>query len=227
MIDSKLSIWNPEDNEENMRLLDIIIPDRIILYAQYEFEYTAFECFEPLVNYSIKYNIPLYVIICTDSHERLLHDINNARYKNVIIVRWGTYWFTQTMLSLQYVKSPKFEQPEIYTYPFISMNCKARPHRGMLMNSLAKFNLIDIGAVSWLEYTGPEQINYWEKGPYEYWIPKIIKLTEDAHGDLNQYSVPAEYNKSFVQVVPETVTNAFVLSEKHACLYFKRNRLLF
>jgi hypothetical protein len=102
------------------------------------------------------------------------------------------------------------------------MNAKPHDHRCLMMDILAKHNLIDRGAVSWLElaYKGenirPGELTSVVRGnyKYKYWTPVIKRLTETNPNQFNIFNVPAEYKQSFVQLVVESCDRHHMASEK-------------
>jgi hypothetical protein len=99
------------------------------------------------------------------------------------------------------------------------------------MDLLAKYDLIERGAVSWLEYAYPNEIlkenmlTSVSRGyKYKYWVPRIKNLTEVVPSpDLNYYSVPKEYKQSFIQLVVESRDKDHVVSEKSLMpLFYKK-----
>jgi hypothetical protein len=200
--------------------------DRIILYSQQEWAYDHFMYFELLVDYSDKNDIPLIVVVCTSEWVKPRHPTTPPRYRNVDLQHWGTYWLTDVANRLTKMKVNLTPSSDSFTYPFISMNSKPHAHRCLMMDMLSKHNVIERGAVSWLEYAYPGEIikenmlpSVSRGYPYKHWSPYIKKLSEVLHTPsptqgLNYYSVPLEYSQSFVQLIVESQTRNHIVSEK-------------
>ena len=216
----EFGMWRPELVEEGYARLNSDMPiDRIIFYFQQEFEYHVFKYFEAAVDYSDKHDIPLDIIICTSNYVKPLHDLTAHRCRNIKLHHWGTFFLSDLLKQL--MQSGDNLTPEPFKYPFISMNSKPHPHRCIMMDVLAKYNFIDRGAVSWLEYPYESDRNdagiipsIWRGYPYRYWSPSIKKLTEVTPDHFDYYKVPYEYKQSFMQLVVESCDRNLMISEK-------------
>lgn len=218
----EFSPWRFERAAGEMARIDSGAPiDRIVLYSQQEWEYTIFKYFDDLVNYSDKHNIPFYIVPSTSSYVAPLYDTADSRFRNVTIQHWGTYFLSDLLSYLAVTNDYLTVNPETYTYPFISMNSKPHVHRSLMMDTLAKYNVIDEGAISWLET--PYENEVIKEGMltsvsrgyrYKYWTPVIKKLTERSEEVFNYYHVPAEYLHAFAQLVVESSTDNQQVSEK-------------
>ena len=80
---------------------------------------------------------------------------------------------------------------------------------------LAKYDLIRLGAVSW---RGIDSIpnNY----IFKYWEPQTLWLDQTETTDLNHYQLPNQYQYSFMQVIAESTTDRFFITEKTATALF-------
>ena len=207
----EFAIWRPDLFEEGLDRLNYDHQiDRIIFYAHSEFEYYSygFQHFETIVDYSDKHDIPVYITICTSRFVKPLHDTSDTRYRNVVIQHWGTFLLTDAIMNLSFQPVP---EPEPFKFPFISMNNKPHAHRSLMIDTLAKYNLIDRGAVSWRQCG--ESIS--DTGySYKYWTPVKKMLTESDTLIFRHLVVPREYNQSFVQLVVESSERHLVASEK-------------
>ena len=210
----EFAIWRPDLFEEGFTQLNSGVPiDRIIFYAQQEFEYNVFQHFEALVDYSDIHDISFYIIITTSKFVKPLHDFVNPRHRNVILQNWGTYLLTDTIFHLRFQPEPK-PDPDPFKFPFISMNNKPHAHRSLMMDTLAKYNLIDSGAVSWREEQYASESHVALIYPYKYWTPIKKILTEYDSTVFNHLIVPKEYNQSLVQLVVESADRHLIASEK-------------
>jgi hypothetical protein len=199
------SFWQHESNHIHIKTIytDTVV-EKIALYAQHEWEYPAFEYFEQLVDFSNTRNIPFVIVLCTTNFSGPLHDITNERYKNIELVYWKTFWLSTVCLNME---SYQLEKTSKYSYTFISLNNRAHYFRSLMMDTLAKYNLIDNAAITWHE----PNTNY----DYKYWTPKIKIL--DAQYRLStglHFILPNEYSQSFMQLIAESSVVHNIMSEK-------------
>ena len=121
-----------------------------------------------------------------------------------------------------------------FKYPFISMNNKPHLHRCVLMDQLAKYNLIDRGAISWQEsgyaseQLAPGDLPSRSRGHvFQYWKP-VKKILDQAYADNTNliHELPVEYRSSFMQVVAESTERTFVITEKASTPLFMKKPFL-
>lgn len=212
-----LNIW---DNQIESKLNDIYSNpskvSRIIYNGVLEFDSAMIqgskEKFQELVEFCKRHNIELLLI--TGTHNT--YQITNDSY--VKVNYWPTFWLTLVLNRL--LVSPNYQMNNSICldvqnirvgenipikYPYISMNKAPKHHRAVLMDMLAKHNIIDSGVVIWRERN--------ETYPFEYWKQEIM-LRDQKEKFVHQETLPLEYALSFMQLVPETDENMFTLSEK-------------
>lgn len=202
------SFWQHETNHIHIKVIDTDnVVEKIVFYAQHEWEYSAFEYFEKLVNFSNTRNIPFIIVLCTSKFSGPLHDIKNIRYRNIELAHWKTFWLTSVWKNMN---TYRVEDTYTYSYPFISLNNRAHYFRSLMMDLLAKNNLIDNAAISWHERGGAAR-NY----EYKYWTPSI-KILDYAYRESCGllYQLPVEYPQSFMQLVSESNDLHNFISEK-------------
>jgi len=99
---------------------------------------------------------------------------------------------------------------------FLSFNTKAHYHRCLLMDMLAKHDLLRLGYYSW-----HNQPTGWSDQQYQwqYWNPTITSIDamydplDTARIDM-QHCLPAEFNNAFMILVPETSIEYIFITEK-------------
>jgi hypothetical protein len=128
--------------------------------------------------------------------------IKEPSHPNVDRTFWDIYWLIKTYLRLR----PQ-EQLLEYKYHFVSMNHRAKVHRCMLMDLLAKYDLLSNNAVSWHERSAYT---------WRYFDGRLLTLTDDFANNFEQYRLPVEYSQSFAQLVAETSLDVIEISEKTA-----------
>jgi hypothetical protein len=178
-----------------------------------------------LSNLSFKHRLPVYVIIA--GHEKNNYPscplINGCFTK---VIRWPLFWLTETLVRMTWPSnlernltincnilenSPTL--PEEFTYTFICMNKRPKLHRYILMDKLAKYNLLQGNAIAYREHYN--QINYKLKN----WVETSLFLDQENEHFI-QEKLPKEYHQSFMQIVSETDHDLFFLTEKTAVPLF-------
>ena len=200
------SFWQHERNHIHIKVIDTdTIVEKIVLYAQHEWEYSAFEYFEKLVDFANLRDIPFIIVLCTTNFSGPLHDTTNERYKNIKLAYWKTFWLSTVAANMNILQ---YEETDEYSYPFISLNNHAHYFRSLMMDTLAKYNLIDNAAITWHE---DNYRNY----DYKYWIPdiRILDALYRVSPGLN-FRLPNEYSRSFMQLVAESSELHNIMSEK-------------
>lgn len=196
-----------------------------------------------------------------------LRDFNLPKNFDFKRIEWETYWFFRTFISMAkldnnthninlnlniFNNSVNYDTSFKYTY--VCLNNLAKKHRCMLMDNLAKHDMLNSGAIAWrdvvrgldnIRHLIPEGVtdsDYCSENnilgyKYQYWKPKIMLLDQKhVHNIDNQEILPKEYNESLFQIVTETDTDTFIISEKTvvpllfnkpflslACVNFHRN----
>jgi hypothetical protein len=201
--------------------------DIIILNAVHEFKYNSLygntENILDLIDLVKQRNAMLHMITCSHESFRLLEPTSNLR-----IHFWPEYWATLTFyrLLVPHNYNPNLAlglNPEhletgknfpYYKYPFISMNNRPKNHRAIMMDMLAKHDLIDKNAVIWRELSNQYQFRHWKQE---------ILLLDQLEKFESQERVPTEYVFSMMQLVPESSEEVFIFSEKTAMpLFFNK-----
>lgn len=184
--------------------------DKVILFCQNEWEWHTQanpKLFYNLISYCKNKNQPLYII----SGSSELH--YPAQVENTEVYWWSTYWIGKTLGALCH--SSKGQKLSIdpyqnvdYKYHYISMNNRPHRHRCLLIDLLAKNNLLVHGAVSMhgisVIYT------------YRYFDERPLILEPEFVEDKNQYRIVDQYYESFAQLISESSSDTIILSEKTA-----------
>lgn len=160
--------------------------------------------------------------------------LDSISYDAVKVIEWPTFFIHRTFylmnLEESYLKNKKMHLDILntnvnlnckYDFTFITMNNIAKFHRMMLMDILAKYNLFEYGAVAWRNvnrtYNNLEDSLKNPTYNYKYWTPKALYLDQDTVYNLKfQELLPKEYNQAFMQIVTESETKHFVITEKTA-----------
>lgn len=215
-----LDIWNndiePKLNEiyNNPSKVTRIIYNGVLEFDSVRIQGSR-EKFQKLVDFCKLHNIELLLITGTH-HNNNGYQLTDDSY--VRINYWPTFWLTlalnRLLVSPNYqmntsicldVQNIRVGENTPIKYPYISMNKAPKQHRALLMDMLAKHDIIDKGVVIWRERI--------ESYPFKYWNQTIM-LRDQKDGFKHQETLPLEYALSFMQIVPETDENIFTLSEK-------------
>lgn len=160
---------------------------------------------------------------------------------NVSVYKYPLFWLLRTFMAMS--NSPNHESNrerglDIYNnnvcmdvdnfdHLYISLNNIAKHHRCLMMDLLAKYELINDGAIAWrdicrhldsVRHLIPDGVtdSEYDGYPYKYWKPKVMLLDQDKTTLFNQEVLPLQYKLSFMQLVPETDELNFLFSEKTA-----------
>ena len=144
-----------------------------------------------------------------------------TNFSNFKITSFPLYWLDETFKQSAFNSNELFngkitlDTKEFrYVKPnslFFSHNNRSRPHRCLLVDHLAKYNLLEHGGITWNILTN-------DKGTFNYWDEKLVKDIEDeAHNTehFNQYGTPGlGYINSLFDLVSETTPNEIFWTEK-------------
>jgi len=117
---------------------------------------------------------------------------------------WSNFWLYKSVAAINFKKIKKKTKMK---HLYIFLNNVAHYHRCMLMDMLYKKELSKQGIISWHNN---------DKDPYKYryWRPKKITLTDDYKTNKDQFTLPAEFNKVFINLVAETTVRGIFVTEK-------------
>lgn len=220
----KLSTQDPSSFDQ---LNDLELnPHAILLLSYHEWQYNSLvnkDSFEQVVEYSNIKNIPFYIVTGSVEESKPLYDVSNSRYNKIQIISIPTLYVTSWL----YYFKERFENNDTdiessyfnknFKYLFLSLNNKPHPFRCMQMDMLAKYNLLEHGAVSWNSWEGynGRNIDQYVNYAWKYWEPKLLILDEIEGNNLGWTSqLPEQFNNSFLHFIPETTPHAVFLSEK-------------
>jgi hypothetical protein len=168
-----------------------------------------------------------------------LLDFNDPKYKNIKMIHWETFWFNRTYQAwkphdvlntskgLEMFNIRHGENVTEFKYPYITLNNISKNHRCYIMDMLAKYNLIEKGAIAWrdirrecddIRHTFPDNItdSVYFRYPYKYWKPKRMILDQGVNDKFFQETMPIQFNESFMQLVTESDDEVVFYSEKTA-----------
>ena len=230
------SVWDPNTRSKIDSAKSLKKVDSIVILGMFEINLNMLNTsFENVVDLSLQFDCPLHIITGLHSDYVLLTDIENPRYKNIKLYHWPTFFLS---LTYQRLNSPYTNHneslglgvrdlycgldPETFDFTYISMTKARKKHRCIMMDLLAKNDLIEKGAVTWRsEPRCREEFCQDIVYDFQYWKEEPLFLDQTTDDKLfNQEIVPKEYITSFIQIVPETDDEVFFLTEKTAIALF-------
>lgn len=127
-------------------------------------------------------------------------------YKNYPgkVTLWHNFYMYDSYLNLDkrfYDKTGNIEKI------FISMNNNAHPHRCILMDTLAKHQMIDHGYISWRGAN---------KGicEFKYWREKKLDLDDGFLTIHSMHTLPPKYSNSLINLISESTLSTLFVTEK-------------
>jgi len=167
--------------------------------------------------------------------------MRDVRWRKVRMISWPLYWLVRTFYYMSMPNNKNINNnngmdisensvclsTDEFKFLFVSLNNLSKNHRCLLMDLLAKHQLLRHGAIAWLDrqrnldavrhlipegITDSEYVGY----PYRYWKPEVLILDQTKETKFNQEILPIQYKHSFMQLVPETDEEDFFLTEKTA-----------
>ncbi len=214
------------------------------------------EGFSELVDICNQYNIPITMLATGIKYNPHLLDWSNEKYRTVKAVDYSQWWITKAFHWLTVQQRLEFNKSiglDILNnnvgfditleHLYVSMNNLSHKHRCEMMDTLAKYKLIELGAVSWRDIRRkyddvrhtlnpdiPDSVldNY----PWKHWEPKRIILdvpigSASTSSHIDQSKLPRQYAISFMQLVVESHGyEYFFLTEKTATPLFMNKPFL-
>lgn len=96
---------------------------------------------------------------------------------------------------------------------FVSQNARPHPHRCFFMDTIAEYDLIDSGYITW---RGDEELIKGSpnpnKYPFKYWTPEIIQ----PDGGLDESCCIPQYKDAFMDLISESTSDILYFTEKTA-----------
>lgn len=142
-----------------------------------------------------------------DYYKKMNVDINNVEF-------WNTHWFNWSSACLIGSKIDyNLYEPDSteFKHSFISLNNRRHIHRCILIDEMAKNNLLDKGIVTWTNFLN-ENPNY----EFKYFHGNQLLLNDDFITKLDSFLLPPEWHQSLFHVVTEATHEAAFPSEKTA-----------
>lgn len=199
---------------------------KVIFNGLLEFEYQCLagstEKMLDFIKFLEDKNIELHILTSAHSEQKLLPE-----FKHVHVHNWPTFWLTLTFTRLIYNSNYEFNKNiglDFFDFtvgnnneiivPYITMNKLPKVHRAIMMDMLAKNNILLKDCVIWREWSKNYQFQYWKEE---------ILLMDQLEKFECQEIFPKVYPHAFMQLVTESNEFIWILSEKTAMpLFFNK-----
>jgi len=234
------SIWL--DNKNYLDEIDSTTISEVIVDNTVETEYTQLqgdqEGLAKLIERCLMHNIPLTLLSASHRFNNILPQELADRIK---IEDNSCFWLAKMLQAMLAPNNRVINEERGYEifddnvglaedvqHLYLSMNNLAKYHRCVMMDMLGKYDLIKHGAISWRDvnrhYDGmrplPDNITESLVSGYDfkYWTPTKMYLDfdYDTTSYVNQNAIPTQLRHSFMQLVAETESHIFFMSEKTA-----------
>lgn len=183
-------------------------PDSIIICNELEWELKSYK---EIIQICKQNNVDLKIIFGSFDDEYYDKICLETGLDKSNLIFWSTFWINWSEICLRneidhknnVVDSTKFK------YPFICLNNKNHLHRQVLIDHLAKYNLIDKGIVTWHKFMNA-QTGY----QFKYYDDSVRVIDDDFSTKLDSFLIPKQWNESFLHVVGEATLHTQIISEK-------------
>jgi|688.fasta_scaffold19920_8 hypothetical protein len=213
---------NPESGFMDDKMYDEYIEklkhedyDGVILFCHTEFEHYNIPRYKEIIDITRERNLKVYAIMGVD------HDYENTP-EHVEIISWPSnfcretleqllHWYNngrRNIDSIDKILIKNLDDLE-YKYHFVYLNGKSHIWRSLLLDTVAKHDLLKYSAYSWhAEYTGNPPY------PFKYYNGAKKVLDNQFAESKDQGWMPKEYYESFFQLVPESTLKTLFITEK-------------
>lgn len=229
-----INVWEftPEFSEQNDIHINSLKEDHydcVIIFCQGEVTFgSRLYRLNDIINIAKEKKIKMYAIIGCDPY--IFNPTFETLTKDVEIQWWPTYFLHSGVKG--FGKEALEQGPENfivsnldnlnYKYHYVCLNNRFNVHRSMMIDELAKNNLLKYSAYSW------HGLKYWEKSFTEIKVPPKHASYEFKYYDgsvkkldggfitprKTRFPLPSEYYQSFFQLVPESMVNYKFITEK-------------
>ena len=219
-------VWTNTFNEfvddvvNNIKDTTMVILDCLTEIEYYDKTFNK-EQIDKLLNTTQQYNVPVKILTPSLNKNKKLD-----KFSHIEIIHWPTFWFARTYRAWTYMNSEGYNlskginirDDNVYknfelTYPFICLNNIQKRHRSIMMDMLAKHDLIKHGAITWRN----NNIGDYQ---YRYWNQEVLILDQELGVHFRQETMPNEFGNSLMQLVTESDDTETFFSEKTATPIF-------
>lgn len=170
--------------------------DAAVFFCYFEWDFTAIPNYQEIINILASKNMKMYIITGTN-HTGSVPD-------NIEIINWHTSFFRDT---LTLVDTAIYKEQLNYKHYFLYLNQTCRTHRCVLMDIVAKFDLLKHSEYSWIN-------NKFINNSYKFKYFKGSRKYLDTMEIYLNVPIPKQSYESFFHLVSETTDKAQFITEK-------------
>lgn len=210
-----------EDFKKNYQGVTKIIFNGLLEF-EYQYMYGSVAKMLDFIKFLDDKNIELHILTSAHSEQKLLPHFNHVHIHN-----WPTFWLTLTFTRLMYHSNYEFNKNiglDFFDFnvgnnneinaPYITMNKLPKVHRAVMMDMLAKNDILLKDCVIWREWSHNYQ--------FQYWTQEILLMDQVEKFECQEI-FPKVYPHVFMQLVTESNELTWFLSEKTAMpLFFNK-----
>lgn len=214
-------VWNPnfnlfvDDIVNNIQSVKMVILDCLNEVDHYDRVFAKSDI-DRLLTVAMQHDVPIKILTGNAIKNATLVEL-----PHVTIICWETFWFERTYRvwsthdEYNQTKGIDIKDNNVcknfeLTYPYICLNNIVKLHRSIMMDMLAKHDLLPYGAIAWRGISHSQNNTY----QYMYWKPEVLILDQDLNVRFNQETMPIEFNRSFIQLVTESEDTETFITEK-------------
>lgn len=217
-------VWTNNFNEfvddvvNNIQDVSLVILDCLNEVNYYDMVF-AKEQIDKLLKITNLHNVPVKIVTPNVNKKTALD-----KFTNVEIIVWNTFWFVKTFRNWTWPETYRFNVEKgvdikqtgackhfELTFPYVCLNNIVKYHRCVLMDMLAKHDLIKHGAITWRGVVNGEVESDYK---FNYWKPEKLFLDQGLDTRFFQETMPQEFAHSFMQLVTESDDVDTFFSEK-------------
>lgn len=208
-----ISLW-AKFEDQLTQIKEIENLSAILILGEMEFYYHTIGGSQTWLMEVIKYaelkKVPVYFTTGLSFKDSNLIESSSPFYNKFKVLYWPTYWLTYAFfrmhtdytkpfndeLGLYIEQNTKYDK---FKHTFLSMNYQPHKHRCLLMDSLAKHDLIKQNKISW------RKKSLWK---FDHWNQEILIIdqpdAENVSIGLRREKMPDSYKDCFMQIVTES-----------------------
>lgn len=216
-----IDAWDSKEKKQNFYdLVHNDHPDKIIIFSHQEFFYN----FLPHSFYNLLELMKTRNKILHVTTGGYLDKYNSMEHSNLKLYHWVDWYFKKVFMTCKwYMKNilknninqcNNFEyykqglNNNYFTHFLVSLNYRGHRHRCLMIDLLAKNNLLENNNILWHNLIEDWKDVY----SWKYFAPRV--LTSSSNFGPHWQSPPDEYWTSFAQLISESSSNISFLSEK-------------
>ena len=161
--------------------------------------------------------IKIIVVTCIGDYSQLLESCIKMGINSDLLTCavWPDFWFIRSHFYMNQIAGTNYKNLNNDNYqfkiPFISLNGRYRHYRAEFIDTLAKFNFIKDGCVSFHQEYKQTQTYDWK-----YHDGSILTIDDNYENTSDTYLFNDSFINSFLHIPTESTIDVFLMSEKTA-----------